>query len=116
MTVESNETQDTPRIHVEPREADGFDPREIVTRCIESGADGLLLEGPPPAFFDLSSGVAGDLVHRLSLYGIRMAAVVPDVAAHSGPFQDFAREANRGAQFRFATTREEAIRWLERAS
>lgn len=66
----------------------------------------------PPEFFDLSTGVAGALVQRVTQYGIRMAAVVPDPAAHSGPFQDFAREANRGATFRFFPSRAEAVEWL----
>jgi len=34
-------------------------------------------------------------------------------AIHSLRFQEFLREANRGRQFRFFPTREEAIQWLE---
>ncbi len=92
-----------------------FDPREVATTCIESGAHAMLADQAalPPAFFDLSSGVAGELLHRFSVYGIRLAGVVPDPSAHSGTFQDFLRESNRGKQFRFFPTREEAIRWLE---
>lgn len=102
-------------LHLHAHDADGFSGAAVVTRAIESGARALLLDRDalPPAFFDLSSGVAGDLVHRLTLYEIRMAAVVPDVASHSGPFQAFAREANRGTQFRFFPTRGEAAAWLE---
>ena len=92
-----------------------FDPAGVVASCIESGAHALLIDRAalPDAFFDLSSGVAGELLHRLSVYGIRLAAVVPDPAAHSQPFQDFLREANRGKQFRFCTRREDAVHWLE---
>ena len=92
-----------------------FDPAGVVASCIESGAHALLIDRAalPDAFFDLSSGVAGELLHRLSVYGIRLAAVVPDPAAHSQPFQDFLREANRGKQFRFFTRREDAVHWLE---
>jgi len=93
---------------------EGFEPAAVVRECIESGARALLLDrgALPPAFFDLSTRVAGDLVHRITLYGIPMAAVVPDVAAHSPSFQDFAREANRGAGFRFVPTAGEAEAWL----
>ncbi|HEU4561651.1 MAG TPA: DUF4180 domain-containing protein [Longimicrobium sp.] len=102
-------------LQFEPRSGDAFNARDVATRAIESGAHAVLLDRDalPPAFFDLSSGVAGELVHHLTLYGIRMAAVVPDVPSHSGPFQDFVREANRGTQFRFFPTREQAAAWLE---
>ncbi len=99
-----------------PPQADGeFDPIAIVTLCIESGADSLLLDrnSIPAAFFDLSTGVAGALVQCLTKYGIRMAAVVPDRVSHSRAFQQFAAEADRGSLFRFFATREQAIRWLE---
>jgi hypothetical protein len=99
----------------EPSPGEAFDPRAVATQCIESGSRALLLgvEAVPPEFFDLSTGVAGELLHRLSMYGIRLAAIVPDPSAHSPAFQDFAREANRGRQFRFFPTRPEAIAWLE---
>jgi hypothetical protein len=92
-----------------------FDPAGVVAGCIESGAHALLIDrgALPDAFFDLSSGVAGELLHRLSVYGIRLAGVVPDPAAHSQPFQEFLREANRGKQFRFFPRREDAVHWLE---
>lgn len=115
MPIPGNDTIMKTYAEPEPRGADAFDPGAVVTGCIESGARSLLLDqgALPPEFFDLSTGVAGELVHRLTVYGIRMAAVVPDPSAHSRPFQDFLREANQGRQFRFFATREEAVRWLE---
>jgi hypothetical protein len=67
----------------------------------------------PREFFDLSTRVAGELLHRLGIYGIRLAAVVPDPTTHSVPFQDFVREANRGGPYRFFANRSEAMAWLE---
>ena len=98
-----------------PQADGGFDPIAAVTLCIESGAGSLLLDrdSMPAAFFDLSTGVAGALVQRLTNYGIRVAAVVPDRASHSRAFQQFAAEADRGSLFRFFATREQAVRWLE---
>ena len=101
-----------------PSESAGtFDPTAVVVGCVESGARLLLADhgALPPAFFDLSSGVAGELLHRLSMYGIRMAGVVPDPTIHSRPFQDFLRETNYGTQVRFFATRGESVRWLEPA-
>lgn len=100
---------------VEGMDADAFDPAAVVTGCIESGCGSLLLDGGrlPPKFFDLSSGLAGELLHRLSTYRILLAAVVPDPTRYSESFQDFVREANRGRSFRFFRTRDEALQWLE---
>lgn len=90
------------------------DPAALVTACIESGAPALLCErgALPPEFFDLSTGLAGAMAQRLTLYEIRMAAVVPDPSVHSRAFQDFAREAERGRWFRFFPDRERAVAWL----
>lgn len=91
------------------------DPGAAVIRCIEHGAGGILFDhgALPAAFFDLSTGVAGELAQKLANYGLRMAAVVPDASVHSARFQDFAREANQGRQIRFFATRGEAVAWLE---
>ena len=92
-----------------------FDPMAIVAGCIECGAQSLLLaeKALSAEFFDLSIGLAGELVHKLAIYRIRMAGVVPDPSAHSLRFQEFAREANRGRPFRFFSTHQEAVDWLD---
>jgi hypothetical protein len=84
-------------------------PRARVGRLLL--ADGAL----PPEFFDLRTGVAGELVQRLVNYRLRMAVVVPDPGVHSASFQDFAREASRSLDFRFFRTRAEAVEWLAAA-
>ena len=99
----------------EPDGSDPFDPAGVVIRCIESGAAALLLDhgALPPEFFDLSTGVAGELLHKLTTYRLRLAGVVRDPTAHSTRFQEFHREANRGTQFRFFSTRQQAVAWLD---
>lgn len=98
----------------EPDWLDPARPEEVVIHCLESGSRRLLLNAGalPAEFFDLSTGVLGALVHRLSIYGIDMAAVVPDLPGRSQHFQDFVREANTGSRFRFVATRGEAETWL----
>jgi hypothetical protein len=90
-------------------------PIAAVIDCIEHGTWALLLDRPalPAEFFDLRTGLAGELVQKLTNYGIRMAGIVPDLAAQPARFQEFAREANAGRQFRFFATRPEAVAWLE---
>ncbi len=95
-----------------------FDPNAVFTRCVESGHASLLLdhEALPAEFFDLSSGVAGELLHKLTTYRIRLAGVVPDPGIHSERFQEFMGEANRRDDYRFFSTREEAVAWLDSGS
>ena len=92
-----------------------FDPQAVFTSCVESGAQALLLDQAalPAEFSDLSTGIAGELLHKLSTYRIRLAAVLPDPTLHSPRFQDFVRESNKGNQFRFFATRRDAVEWLE---
>jgi hypothetical protein len=91
-----------------------LDPQQALTQCVESSADAVLFDvgALPNAFFDLSSGLAGELLHKFGTYGIRLAGVVPDPSIHPERFQQFMSESNRGTQYRFFETREEAIAWL----
>ena len=91
------------------------DASELVGRVLGSGTGALLLAvgALPPAFFELRTGFAGELVQKLVNYQIRTAAVVPDLGAYSERFREFAREANAGRQLRFFATRAEAVDWLE---
>ena len=70
-------------------ECDVTDPVAALIRCIEQGSRALLMDRSalPDAFFDLSTGVAGELAQKLANYGVRMAGVVPDLAAHSVRFR-----------------------------
>ena len=103
-----------PSFH-EPPTAVPFDAHAICASCIENAAEGLLLDEArlPPSFFDLSSGQLGALLHELTKYRRRLALVVPNLARYSSSFRDWAREANLGDQFHVASTRDEAVRWLE---
>ena len=92
-----------------------FDPIALFTRCIENGSDSLLLDETtlPPEFFDLSSQLLGELLHKLSVYQMHLAIVISDITDHSPNFQSFAHEANKGGKIRIFPTRQEAIGWLE---
>ena len=90
------------------------EPQAMIVACVEQGAESMLLDAAscPDGFFDLSTGVAGDLLHRLSVYHLRLAVVVEDLTRYSRRFQEFAREANQGRQFRFFDTSQAAEEWL----
>ncbi|RKR86764.1 uncharacterized protein DUF4180 [Micromonospora pisi] len=60
-------------------------------------------------FFDLRSGVAGEIVQKFVNYRLRLA-VVGDISAHlatSTALRAFVREANRGRQLWFVTDHSE---------
>lgn len=68
-----------------------------------------------PAFFDLSSGVAGEIVQKFAQYRARLA-IVGDVSAHvtaSDALRDFVREADRGRQVWFVADAGELAARLE---
>ena len=92
-----------------------FAPMDVVAACFEQSTQALLMDRPalPPEFFDLRTGIAGELVQKLTQYGIRLACVVPDLEDQPARFQEFAREANRRSRVRFFASRGEAVEWLD---
>lgn len=62
-----------------------------------------------PAFFDLRTGVAGEIVQKFAQYRAGLA-IVGDVAAHvaaSDALRDFVRESNRGRTVWFVADADE---------
>ncbi|MHB1169893.1 MAG: DUF4180 domain-containing protein [Longimicrobiales bacterium] len=101
-----------------PTDADArFAPQDLVAACYERDLFNVLFDEGSlgPGFFDLSSGVAGELVQKLVNYGIRIAAVVPDATTYSSAFRDFVRESNRSGPIRFFNDRASAVAWLSAA-
>jgi hypothetical protein len=92
-----------------------LEPAEMVVKCIEEGAASILLDEAslPAGFFDLSSGLLGELLHKTSTYRIPVALVVQDPKKYSANFQSFLREANQGNSTRSFPSRKDALQWLE---
>jgi hypothetical protein len=80
----------------------------------EEGIGALLIqEGSlPPEFFDLSSGLAGQIALKLSTYRVKTAVVVDLEGIPSRHFRSWAGECNRGREIRFCSTMGEAEDWL----
>lgn len=101
-----------------PIDADArFTPKDLVAACYERDLTNVLFDEGSlgPEFFDLSSGVAGEMVQKLVNYGIRVAVVMPDATAYSNAFRDFVRESNRNGPIRFFNDRASAAAWLSDA-
>ena len=88
------------------------DINDMIGACF--GAEGILLreEDLAPDFFDLSSGLAGELLQKLVNYRLRAAIVVPDPDAHGERFSELAYEHRTHDMIRFVRSREEADAWL----
>lgn len=83
----------------------------------ETGADRLAIDKRVVAedFFILSTGMAGEILQKFINYHVK-AAIWGDYARYtSKPLKDFIYESNKGKDFFFVSTKEDAIQRLTQA-
>jgi hypothetical protein len=84
---------------------------DVLTAAFEARATTIAIATGrlDPAFFELRSGVAGEIVQRFANYRLRLAVVgkLPGHALASRSFAGFVLEGNRGDGPWFAATLEE---------
>ncbi len=80
------------------------------------GAVGLMLNAGnfTPAFFDLKTGIAGDILQKFSTYNMRLAIIGDFSCVKSRSLDDFIFESNKYGRICFVSSREEAIEKLSR--
>lgn len=87
----------------------------VGTLCFE-GMNGIILyqKNITPRFFDLKTGMAGEVLQKCSTYRMRLAIVgdFENVAGQS--LKDFIRESNKLGHVNFVGSREEALERLGR--
>jgi hypothetical protein len=81
------------------------DVRDIIGETFGTGVDTVVIPARrlSPAFFQLSSGLAGAMLQKFTNYRIAVI-IVGDIAAHletSSALRDFVRESNRRGEIRF---------------
>jgi len=88
------------------------DIAEALTASIDGG--GLLLEEKQfnPDFFDLRTGLAGELFQKFTNYRARLAIVIADESAYGGRFSELVYEHRAHKQVRFFTSAQLARQWL----
>ena len=98
---------------------DGRSFRDAVMEALSEGASLLVVPAArlDPAFFDLRSGVAGDLLQVSVVYGMPLAVVgaLPEPALSSGAFAALVRESNAGSQHWFVPDLDALRARIERA-
>ncbi|WP_031526537.1 DUF4180 domain-containing protein [Dyadobacter crusticola] len=87
---------------------DGLD---LLGSLYYQGFDSMIIheENITPAFFDLKTGIAGEILQKFSNYRMRLA-IVGDFKKYSGKsMRDFISESNRTGRINFLGSVEEAL-------
>lgn len=91
------------------------DWKSVVEACYSARSQDALLYAVnlPPAFFHLSSRLAGEYLQKWRQYRVRVGVVCPATVTFSTRFGEMlAEEAGRG-YFRIFGTRDDAVAWLK---
>ena len=78
------------------------------------GADGLVITESElaPEFFDLRSGLAGEMFQKFINYKVRVAIVLPDTNRYGERFSELAYEHRSHGMIRFVRSQDDARAWL----
>jgi hypothetical protein len=78
------------------------------------GTGGLILTESDlaPEFFDLKTGLAGELFQKFTNYQLRLALIVSDPQRHGDRFNELAREHRSHSNIRILRTQDEATAWM----
>lgn len=116
------------RIHAPNAEIAVVDSREILIRTVqdaldimatihyEHACDAIIFykEAFPEAFFDLKTGLAGEILQKFATYQMKFAVIGDFNGYKSKALQDFIRESNRGSSVFFLSTEQEAVAALQK--
>ena len=81
------------------------------------GTSGLMLTEADlvPEFFDLKTGLAGELFQKFTNYQLRLVLIVADPQRYGDRFNEPALEHRSHKNIRIVHTREEADAWMQTA-
>ena len=83
---------------------------ELLINCAYRGAEKIIIHADQltPDFFDLKTGIAGEILQKVSTYQLRLA-IVGDFSHYSSKsLQDFIFESNKVGRVNFVASVEEA--------
>lgn len=89
----------------------------LMSAKYEAGAECIVVDKKQIAedFFVLSTGLAGEILQKYINYGGKLAIYGDFSHYTSKPLKDFIRESNKGKDFFFAATKDEAVKKLTEA-
>ncbi|MEA4925299.1 MAG: DUF4180 domain-containing protein [Syntrophomonadaceae bacterium] len=87
---------------------------ELIALCGENRTDLLMINAEALAsdFFDLKTGVAGQILQKLVNYHIKTAFVIIDEMRIKGRFKEMINESSRGNNFRAFVSHAAAEKWI----
>lgn len=88
------------------------DVLDVISAAYDADALILTAHDVDPAFFDLRTGLAGELFQKATQYGLRLALVLPDAELHGTRWTELAFEHRRNDAVRIVRSRAEADAWL----
>ncbi|WP_373552439.1 DUF4180 domain-containing protein [Haliscomenobacter sp.] len=83
---------------------------ELLINCAYQGAEKIIIHAHQliPDFFDLKTGIAGEILQKVSTYQLRLAIVGDFSQYTSKSLQDFIFESNKMGRVSFVSSAEEA--------
>lgn len=90
------------------------DALDIMANCNYQGAYKIVIkeQNITPEFFDLKTGLAGDILQKFSTYRVQLAIIGEFSKFSSKSLRDFISESNRFRRINFVSSKEEAIKSL----
>ena len=90
------------------------DAHDVLVQVFGQGINRVVMreEHFDPAFFDLRTRLAGEILQKFVTYGVKLAIVGDFEKYTSRALRDFMVESNRGTQLFFVTSRDEALQRL----
>lgn len=88
------------------------DATDLLGNAYHRGAEYIILQEKNlnPAFFDLKTGIAGEVLQKFSNYGIKLAIIGEFDTFNSKALNAFIRECNRGNTIFFVPDFDSAIK------
>lgn len=116
MSLEGSKDEAPPRVLVASEAGVRIDRMADVIDAIGAAYDYdaviLTEDDVDPTFFDLRTGLAGELFQKATQYAVRLALVLPDPAVHGPRWPELAHEHARHHAIRIVASRAEADAWL----
>ncbi|MEC2346112.1 DUF4180 domain-containing protein [Paenibacillus barengoltzii] len=112
--VENNKQKIVVVTSAEPPIATGQDAIQLIEACIEHNAGRLIVyaEALSADFFNLRTGLAGEILQKFVNFSLRTALVVTDGSLIKGRMKELLAESKRGNTLRVFASQAEAEKWL----
>jgi hypothetical protein len=90
------------------------DALDIMGECSFQGSNRIIVHEKNiiPGFFDLKTGIAGDILQKFSTYQVKLAIVGNFSSYTSKSLNDFIFESNKHGRINFVNSKEEAKKRL----